>query len=634
MRLCVLLLYVLQEFFQQPKECPMKRRVEMKKEQEQYQKSEQHQKSKTALICHRSFLLVLIATTTSWFVSFKLHPIAELDAQDVIIEGLTLSCILVSYIYIVRLKITSLQLGWSLLTLGRLIDFFDEFTSEPEFLGTTLEGILVISGLALAVVGFSRAYSNLKEEIELRKKAQDELAATFEASPVGIIKIDSEFRIERINRAMRVILGLKEGEEPLTIGTDIRTIPSVRQAGLDKLFDKYRENKTVVLETPFRSLYGRECYLGVAASPVLEDGEFKGGIIVVTDITEQKKMEQKMKYLENVKHCVLEVLHTLIAEKNRERLLQKACEILTQKRGYIFAWIGEAEPNSKRVIPLAKAGFEDGYLEAVKITWDDADTSEGPTGRAIKTKQPAVVRSTADDPSYEPWRCEATKRGYASSAAIPLIYGDEVFGVLNVYSIHLNAFDDEEMELLQMLAKSLAHALHSLETEEKLRKQAIRDGLTGLYNRIYFNERIQKEVERARRYKHPLSFVMMDVNNFKEINDRYSHMEGDEVLKQVAETLLNSVREIDIPFRYGGDEFLLVLPETEESGAQKVVERIKGKLEALSKERKSLGKPPVELSFGIATWRPETGKKWEEVLKESDLRMYENKMRKQSPGPA
>lgn len=612
----------------------MKRRVEMKKEQEQYQKSEQHQKSKTALICHRFFLLVLIATTTGWFVSFKLHPIAELDLQDVIIEGLTLSCILVSYIYIVRLKITSLQLGWSIVALGRLIDFFDEFTSEPELFDTTLEGILVISGLVLVVVGFSRACSSLKEEIELRKKAQDELSATFEASPVGIIKIDGEFRIERINRAMREILGLKEGKEPLTIGTDIRTIPSVRQAGLDKLFDKYRENKTVVLETPFRSLYGRECYLGVAANPIIENGDFKGAIIAVKDITERKRIEERINRLENIRRCVLDVMCTIIVEKNRERLLQKACEILSQKRGYIFTWIGVTEKNSKRVIPVAKAGFEDGYLEAVKITWDDTDTGMGPTGRAIKTKQPAVVRNTADDPSYKSWRCEATKRGYASYAAIPLIYGDEVFGVLNVYSIHPNAFDDEEMEILRMLAKSLAHALHSLETEEKLRKQAIRDGLTGLYNRIYFNERIQKEVERARRYKHPLSFVMMDVNNFKEINDRYSHIEGDEVLKQVAETLLNSVREIDIPFRYGGDEFLLVLPETEESGAQKVVERIKGKLEVLSEERKSLGKPPVELSFGIATWRPETGKKWEEVLKESDLQMYENKMRKQSPGPA
>lgn len=612
----------------------MNRRAQMKKDQEQYHKSEQHQKSKTALICHRFFLLALIATTTGWFFSFKLHPIGKLDLQDVIIEGLTLSCILISYIYILRLKINFLQLGWSLFTLGRLIDFFDEFTSEPELFDTTLEGILVISGLTLVVVGFSRAYSSLKEEIELRKKAQDELSAIFEASPVGIIKIDDEFRIERINRAMRKILGLKEGEETLTIGTDVRTIPSVGQAGLDKLFDKYRENKTVVLETPFRSLYGRECYLEIAANPIMENGDFRGAIIVVKDITERKRIEERINHLENIRRCVLDVMCTIIAEKNPEKLLQKACKILTQKRSYIFAWLGMTEKNTKRVIPVAKAGFEDGYLEAVKITWDEADTGMGPTGRAVKTRQPKVVRNTADDPTFEPWRFEATKRGYASSAAIPLIYEDEVFGVLNVYSTHPNAFDDEEMELLQMLAKSLAHALHSLETEEKLRKQAIRDGLTGLYNRIYFTERIQKEVERARRYRHPLSFVMMDVNNFKELNDRYSHMEGDEVLKEVAETLLNSVREIDLSFRYGGDEFLLIIPETEESGAQKVVERIKGKLEVLSEERKSVGKPPVELSFGIATWRPETGEKWEEVLKESDLRMYENKMRKQSPGPA
>ncbi|MDK2986837.1 MAG: hypothetical protein PWQ96_2482 [Clostridia bacterium] len=397
---------------------------------------------------------------------------------------------------------------------------------------------------------------------------------------------------------------------------------------LDKLFDKSLENKTVVLETPFRSLYGRECYLSVAANPIIEDGSFMGGIITITDITERKKFEQRINHLENIRCCVLDVMHTIVMEKNREKLLQRVCEILSQNRGYVFTWIGITEENTKRVIPAAKAGFEGGYLKTVNITWDDTDTGMGPTGRAIKTKRPAVMRNIADDSSYEPWRCEAKKRGYASSAAIPLIYKDKVFGALNVYSIHPEAFNDEEIELLQMLSKSLAYALYSLEIEEKLQKQAIRDGLTGLYNRTYFNERIQEEVERAKRYGHPLSFVMMDIDKFKEINDRYSHLEGDKVLKQIAGNLVTSIREIDMAFRYGGDEFLLVLPETEKSESQKVVQRIKSKIKTLNEERKSLGKPPLELCFGIATWRPESGKRWEKVLKESDLRMYENKMKK------
>jgi diguanylate cyclase (GGDEF)-like protein/PAS domain S-box-containing protein len=528
----------------------------------------------------------------------------------------------------VRLNITPLQLGWSLIILGRLIDFFDEFTSEPEFFDTTVEGILIISGFLLIVRGFSQAYCTLKEENELREKVQRELITTFEASPVGMIKIDGEFRIEYMNQAMKKILGLKEGEEPVTVGTDIRTISSVMQAGLDKLFDKHFENETVSLEIPFRSLYGRECYLSVAASPIIENGGFIGAVIVASDITERKKLEQRINYLENVKNCVLNVLHTIVMEKKREKLMQKSCEILTQNRGYVFTWIGMIEENTKRVIPAAKAGFEEGYLDAVSITWDDTDTSMGPTGRAIKTKRPAVVKNVDDDPSYEPWLFEAKKRGYASSAAIPLVYEDEVFGALNVYSIHPNVFDDEEIELLQMLSKSLAYALHGLEIEEKLRKQAIRDGLTGLYNRTYFNERIQEEVERAKRYGHPLSFIMMDVDKFKEVNDRYSHLEGDEILKQAAEIIITSIREIDMAFRYGGDEFLLVLPETEKSGLEKVVRRIKNELKTFNDRRKSLGKPPLKLSFGISTWRPESGKSWEDVLKESDLRMYEDKMNK------
>ncbi|MBO8128873.1 MAG: diguanylate cyclase [Peptococcaceae bacterium] len=662
--------------------------------------------------------------------------------------------------YIARLRIRHLKWGWLLMVLAQLINFLDDFTSEPEFFNTTLEGIALAAGLALVMKGFSDAYRGSQQENELQKKLRQELMLTLNAIPVGLIKIDDKFRIEYMNLAMKKILGLKEGKEPVTIGRDIREIPSVKELGVDALFDYKGERKTLSVETPFRSLYGRECYISVAANPLVQERRFLGGIIVVTDITERKKNEQRILYLEGIQRCILEVLRTIVIEKNRKKLLDKVCETLTQSRGYIFAWIGTIEENTRRVIPAAWSGQENSYLETVTITWDETETSQGPTGRAIKTQKPAVVRNTAEDPSYEPWRSKAQKRGFASSAAVPLIYENRILGVLNIYSAHLDAFHEEEIELLEILAKSLAYGLHSLDTEEKrreiaralkcsekhyrtlvqtlgegvvltdpdlnieyanpvfcslldckeenlvgknlldfinvsdwpkvksqvrgeegekasccelqvktssgdlksvratctlmtdgeqegskilgifvditelkqledkLRKSAITDGLTDLYNRTYFNERIKEEVERARRYNHPLSFVMVDIDNFKEINDRYSHIEGDEILKEVARQLLASIRKSDIAFRYGGDEFLLVLPETNEAGAQMVVQRIQQEIEVINGIRKKARKPSISLSIGWATWEPQANRKWQDVLKESDLKMYQDKMSK------
>jgi diguanylate cyclase (GGDEF)-like protein len=101
-----------------------------------------------------------------------------------------------------------------------------------------------------------------------------------------------------------------------------------------------------------------------------------------------------------------------------------------------------------------------------------------------------------------------------------------------------------------------------------------RDPLTGLYNRHFFDEIAAKEIARAKRHRHPLTCVLIDVNKLKEINDTYGHQRGDEVLKKLGQLILSNCRQSDIPVRWGGDEFLLLLPETSEEQAQNLMQRI------------------------------------------------------------
>jgi diguanylate cyclase (GGDEF)-like protein len=117
---------------------------------------------------------------------------------------------------------------------------------------------------------------------------------------------------------------------------------------------------------------------------------------------------------------------------------------------------------------------------------------------------------------------------------------------------------------------------------ERTAEEAVTDGLTGLSNHRRFQQVIRKEVERAKRFDRPLSMLMIDLDDFKQVNDTYGHLQGDHVLRQVATMLTSESREVDEPARYGGEEFALVLPETGVEGALEVAERIRSRLESTS----------------------------------------------------
>jgi len=167
--------------------------------------------------------------------------------------------------------------------------------------------------------------------------------------------------------------------------------------------------------------------------------------------------------------------------------------------------------------------------------------------------------------------------------------------------------------------------------EEQLARMARRDPLTGVLNRYALEELLEREAGRSGRYAHSVGFLMIDVNRFKEINDRFGHAMGDKVLQAVAEVIQHNVRDADILVRYGGDEFLVILPET--NGETDVVkDRILAEVARRNKANPLL-EFPVTLAIGSAHWSPESGQTMEQILAETDNLMYEDK-RKSPPAPA
>ena len=161
--------------------------------------------------------------------------------------------------------------------------------------------------------------------------------------------------------------------------------------------------------------------------------------------------------------------------------------------------------------------------------------------------------------------------------------------------------------------------------EEKLVYMARHDPLTGLYNRHTLAEILEQEVSRAQRYQHPIGILMVDVNHFKKVNDRYGHAMGDEVLQTVADVLRRSVRDSDVVVRYGGDEFLVLLIET--NGETDIVRaRMVREMEAQCQEGPLLDLP-IGLAIGTAHWMPQGDSSIEAVLVEADRKMYVEKAR-------
>ncbi|MBF0371197.1 MAG: response regulator [Magnetococcales bacterium] len=154
---------------------------------------------------------------------------------------------------------------------------------------------------------------------------------------------------------------------------------------------------------------------------------------------------------------------------DEQNLLNEACRLMVAN-GFCLSWIGYArEDIDKKVEPVAQYGYESGYLDQLNITWGEGALGQGPTGRAIRTGEPAICRHIPTDPDFAPWREEALKRGFAASIALPLKKGDEVFGACNIYAADPDSFQGEEVTLLVELARDLANGILSLRDRQRRR---------------------------------------------------------------------------------------------------------------------------------------------------------------------
>lgn len=194
-------------------------------------------------------------------------------------------------------------------------------------------------------------------------------------------------------------------------------------------------------------------------------------------------------------------------------------------------------------------------------------------GRCLKTGKTEYVAEAGSHGQGLP--CATGGSQFGSLVAVPMIHDNEPLGVLVVFSTDKRAFQREQISMLESLSQQVKTALNAALIHETAAAQAIQDPHTGLYNRWHFEDSLNKEVERSQRHKRALALMLVDVDHLAQINEHLGQEKGDEAIKHVARVIRSTIRDIDLPCRYGGEEFGIILPETSYENARDVAERLR-----------------------------------------------------------
>lgn len=245
---------------------------------------------------------------------------------------------------------------------------------------------------------------------------------------------------------------------------------------------------------------------------------------------------------------------------------------------------------------------------------------EGVIGGVALEKQAVLFHTIPETSEKE----QAFLSRYQSLLAVPILSEESLLGVILLLHREAKAFTQADQRVLAILASQAAVAIKNAKLYRATQQLAITDGLTGVYNRLYFQRQLEAELVRAPRYGYPIALIILDVDYFKSFNDTHGHLLGDQILRSLAQILKDSVRETDLVARYGGEEFAVILPETNSEQAIEVAERIRKHLAEHTFWGKAHTPVNVTVSIGIAA-NPTADLKSEELIEQADAALYHAK---------
>ena len=484
----------------------------------------------------------------------------------------------------------------------------------------------------IVIEGSKIKYQAIGEDVTERRLAEERLRESeeryrqlFETMAQGVVYQDEQGKILSANPAAEHILGItadqmQEGQpnEPLwkSIREDGTVFPGEELPARVAMRTGKEVNNVVMGVTNL--LDGVRRWINVHAVPQALPGQDHPAMVYATfeDITERKQSEQALRDANFRLSRGVEELSLLAQLDELLQLCQTdqeayqaintvAGRIFSSERGTVFV----AEPDGT-------------YLS--RVVWGTAGGGETifpDQCLALRHGRPYFVEDTRQGLVCEHMHLQ----GPVSSFCVPMIAQNEVYGSLHIEADLGNGqaggLDESRQKLAMMVSNSIALALSNIRLRERLRDQAIRDSLTSLFNRRFMEESLKREMLRVERSDQPLGVLMMDIDHFKNYNDTYGHEAGDLLLSEVAKLMRSRVRGSDIACRYGGEEFVIVLPEATLATVLERAEKLRLEISQLRLSYEDQFLEPVTVSVGVAMY-PEDGQNPQDLLRRADQALY------------
>ncbi len=352
----------------------------------------------------------------------------------------------------------------------------------------------------------------------------------------------------------------------------------------------------------FRSVSGK--LRATPRAPMLEEQE-KTQIIA--------ELEKKIEELSVFNEIGKALTSTLDLRKVLDIIMERISELFRPKN---WSLLLVDEPSQELYFEIA-VGEGSEKLGELRLKM-----GEGIAGWVAQHAEPLLISDAYSDPRFTPSADQKTKFKTQSIICVPLKSKGKVLGVIEIINqLEGKAFKIEDLTLLKTMADYAAIAIENARYFRKVQELTIKDDMTELFNSRYLQQQLEMEIQRSRRYHLCFSLIFFDLDHFKLVNDNHGHLIGSQVLHETAQIVRQCLRDVDIPTRYGGDEFVLLLPETDREDALIVTRRIRDAIRAHRYAANEGLDIRLTASFGIATY-PYDAENKVDIVRMADNAMY------------
>jgi diguanylate cyclase (GGDEF)-like protein/PAS domain S-box-containing protein len=517
--------------------------------------------------------------------------------------------------------------------------------------GAILQGCARLAAARFAQVRELLEQANALEDHErARETLRDTMMlhrAILDGANYAIFSTALDGTIRSANAAGQKWLGYREGElvgkltpvvlhDPDELAARARDLSlelnQMVEPGLDTLLARARQGHVDEREWSYVRKDGTRFAVRLSVSPLINTrGRVTGFLFVASDVSARKQAEETAAMaFERLTVTVdeLEAQNRQHGALNEMEDLLQTCLTADEAYAVVGQFAPRLFPGSAGLMAFPIGGAQD-TLEAVQQWGQPA--SEPIFGRddcwALRSGRPHGIV-----PGGEALLCRHVSRAPACACfCVPMVAQDDPVGLLYVEYLEPSHDGqdcarrmDAQRRWVEAVAKHLALVIANIRLRETLRAQAVMDPLTGLFNRRHLEQAFDRELRRAVRKQRPLGLIMLDVDHFKQVNDSFGHDAGDTVLKSLAALLKKRVRAEDITCRYGGEEFLIIVPEADPALVLARAEQLRADMEALTVVHDNLALGPITMSLGVSAY-PANGDTTAELIRAADAALYEAK---------